>query len=111
MNNIFVHIEVLTDRCDRAERPTCTQGLCLHPRGGAAAWLIDSAIKALGDVLEHVPNVKIALHACDAAVFRRAPNGQLVYASRLALADGVRWIARVDMTSPVTRKSRAVAQR
>jgi hypothetical protein len=63
------------------------------------------------EVIQFFPDLKVTLHRSAAAVFRHAPDGQLVYASRLALADWVKWMKRVDMTRPLSRRNGAMAQR
>jgi hypothetical protein len=63
------------------------------------------------EVLTFFPNLKVTLNLSDAAVFRHGPDGRLVYAARLALADWVKWMERVDMIRPVSRRNRAMAQR
>lgn len=51
------------------------------------------------NVLKHFPDLKLALNQADAAVFRRSPEGKLIYASRIAIADWVKWMDHVDPAS------------
>jgi hypothetical protein len=62
-------------------------------------------------VIKFFPELQVSLNFSDAAVFRPTPDGQLVYASRLALSDWVKWLDRVDLTQPVNRPNGAVARR